>query len=284
VAPRVRTARRLVTVSAVAAGMAAPVVIMAEPASAAPSYVEYHSVTGATHQAKFNSLSKRGYRPISLALSGSSNPRYTAVWVKRSGPAYRAFHGYTAGATQKYYDYWTKRDYQPTVMAATGSGSSARYAGIFEKKKGKFFAYGNLTASKFAYYNKYAHSHGYIPISVDAYGTTKAPRYLGVWVANPKKVKWSVSVAKTYAAHDKLFKSRFKKGWRVSDVMVGPGLRYTAIWRTDKIGGWYEYTGMTTKQYVARLKQLKAKGFYPVQVSGGGTGSGVRYAAVWYKN
>jgi hypothetical protein len=93
-----------------------------------------------------------------------------------------------------------------------------------------------------------------------------------------------VSVAQTFAGHDKLFKAQVQRGWRPSYVAVGAGVRYSAIWRNDKIGSWYEYTGMTTAGYEKRLKDLKARGYYPIQVSAGGSGSGTRYAAIWAEN
>lgn len=281
----VHHARKIAAVSAVAVATGLPVVAVAQPAAAAaPAFTAYHSVTGRTHQARFDYLSRHGYRPISLAVAGASSPRYTAVWVKRSGPAFKAFHGYNAAAVQRYYRAAVRQGYQPTIIAATGAGSRAVFAGVFEKKRGKFYAYANLSAAKLAQHNRYAASHGYIPISVDAYGTTARPQYAGVWVANPRRVKWAVSVAKTAAGHHAYFVAQTRRGRRPSDVVVGAGLRYTSIWRSDKIGPWREYTGMSSAGYQRRFNDLKRRGFYPIQVSGGGTGPTARYAAIWAKN
>lgn len=276
--------RRIAMVSAVAVGTGLPVVALAQPASAAPAFTAYHSVSGKTHQQRFNYLSKRGYRPISLAVAGSASPRYTAVWVKRGGPAFRAFHGYGAAATQRYYDNARKQGFTPTIIAATGAGAKAVFAGVFEKKAAKSFSWANLTAAKFAQHNSWAAKHGYIPIAVDAYGTAAAPRYLGVWAPNPRKVRWSVSVAKTAAAHHGLFNTQVKRGWRPSYVVHGVGLRITAVWRSDRIGPWAEYTGMSSAGYQKRFNDFRKRGFYPIQVSGGGSGSSARYAAIWAKN
>ncbi|KAB2345982.1 hypothetical protein [Actinomadura rudentiformis] len=289
--------RGAVAVAALAAvGVAVPVVVTqtggasaaeqraAAPVAAvakAPAYVEYHAKSKTYHLATGKKLARSGYRPISLNVSDRANPRYAAVWVKRSGPAFTQVVGQTRATFQKSFTNLRKKGYQPITITATGSGASGLYSGIFEKKKGAFFSWGDLTAAKLAQHNKYAVSKGFIPISIDAYGTAKAPRYLAVWVANPRKVKWSVSLNKSFAAHDKLFKAQVKKGWRPSFVAVGSG--YTAIWRNDKIGPWVELTGMTSAVLTARLKQAKAKGYYPIQIAGGGTGASSRYAAIWRK-
>ncbi|MQY04676.1 hypothetical protein [Actinomadura macrotermitis] len=295
------TRRRGIAAAAVlAVGIAVPVTVAqvsgssadARPRTAAPvaadaaaaartAFYAYHGKTAAYHLAAYKKLKGAGYRPISLNVSNRANPAYAAVWVKRSGPAFTEVVGKNAAGFQSSFNALRKKGYQPTVVTATGEGKTALYAGIFEKKGGKFSAHANLTAAGLAKYNKYAAQHGFIPVSVDAYGSAKSPRYVAVWNANPRHVKWNVSVARSFAAHDKLFQAQMKRGWRPSFVAVGTGLTYTAIWRNDRIGAWYEYTGMSSSGYQQRFDYFKARGFHPIQVAAGGAGANARYAAIW---
>jgi len=257
---------------------AAPVAATAAAAKGTP-FVEYHGKTAAYHVAQYKKLSKSGYRLISLNVSDRAHPKYAAVWLKKSGPAFTEVIGQSRTKFQKTFDGLRKKGYQPTVVTATGPSASALYSGVFEKKGGKFFSWGDLSAAKLASYNKYAAKNGYIPVSIDAYGTAKSPRYLGVWVANPRKVKWSVSLAKSFGAHDKLFKAQVKKGYRTSYVVVGTGNTYSAIWRNDKVGAWAERTGLTSAQLTSYVNKGRSQGAHPIQIAGGGN----VYAGIWTK-
>src|SRR5215210_1541543 len=71
-------------------------------------YSAYHGVTGADHQARFNTLSQQGYRPISLSVYRTTEGvRYAAIWAMQSGPAWYAFHGLSGSAYQSKFDEMT---------------------------------------------------------------------------------------------------------------------------------------------------------------------------------
>src|SRR6185312_7456028 len=96
-----RSISRRGLIRAAAVATAAPLLVPAftARANAAPgeAMVAYHGVTGAVHQQKFNELGAGGFRMISLSVYGNrADPRYAAVWIKRSGPAWAALHGLDA--------------------------------------------------------------------------------------------------------------------------------------------------------------------------------------------
>jgi len=60
-------------------------------------YVAYHNQTAVYHQQQIESLSRQGYRLISLSIyGGPAQPLYAAVWVKRGGNAWYTFHDVNA--------------------------------------------------------------------------------------------------------------------------------------------------------------------------------------------
>src|SRR6266849_7229947 len=86
----------------------------------------YHGVTGAQHQASFNSLSAQGFRMISLSVYGDpGDARYAAVWVQRPGPAWVAVHGVDSAGYQSFFNNWTAKGFVPVRVSATGTSSNA---------------------------------------------------------------------------------------------------------------------------------------------------------------
>src|SRR5260370_40759714 len=94
----------------------------------------YHGVTGAEHQAHFNTLSGQGYRIISLSVyADPGDARYAAVWVQRPGPAWVAVHGVNSADYQTFFNTHTAQGYVPVLVTATGASNNAIFAAVFEK-------------------------------------------------------------------------------------------------------------------------------------------------------
>ncbi len=252
----------------------APVAAHAQASSAS---IAYHGITSAQQVQKFHELSGKGYVPVSLSISSGSS--YAGVWVKSSGTAWAMYQDMSSQGYQKRFDEYTAKGYQPTVVTATGSGDAARFAAVFVKKSDKFVARHNMTSAQFAAANAAAIGNGLVPTSVDVYGTAASPMYAAIWSANSSGVRWEVTANKTFAEHEAEFKARVANGYRPGYVAVGPGGTYTAVWRNDKIGGWFEYTGMSSSGYQSRFDKLKGEGYFPVQVNS----EDGKYAAIWTK-
>src|SRR5260370_15629602 len=95
----------------------------------------YHGVTGAEHQAHFNTLSGQGYRIISLSVyADPGDARYAAVWVQRPGPAWVAVHGVNSADYQTFFNTHTAQGYVPVLVTATGASNNAIFAAVFEKR------------------------------------------------------------------------------------------------------------------------------------------------------
>ncbi|HEX5415821.1 MAG TPA: serine hydrolase [Chloroflexota bacterium] len=257
----------------------------------------YHGVTGAQHQAKFNSLSAQGYRMISLSVYGDpDDPRYAAVWVQRGGSAWVAVHGVNGAGYQSFFNNWTAKGYVPVLVSATGTSSSAVFAAVFEQGiAGAWLARHGMpsgpeaNAGTFQYFDKLARDQKLIPRSVAIYGTASDRRYAAIWHANPQYVKWHVHPADTAASYQTAFNAETQlpgyqlAGYRPAYVVLADDQTYCSLFKDDVVGPWVARHGMTASGYQAEFDKQNAAGFYPICVQGGGAGSNTRYAAIFAK-
>ena len=259
------------------------------------SFEAYHGVTGAEHQTRFNSLSARGFRMISLSVYGDAvSPRYAAVWVQRAGPGWVAVHGVDAAGYQAFFDKWTAKGFAPVLVTATGTAAKAVFAAVFEQGvSGRWEARHGLTsgpetnAGTFQYQNKAARAAGLMPRSVAIYGTPADRRYAGVWHANPGFVKWHAYPADTAQGYQTAFDAETQlpgygvAGWRPAYVTLSGDQVYCSVFRDDVVGEWRARHGLTGAAYQKEFDRQNAAGFHPICVQGGGVGDGTRYAAIF---
>ncbi|WP_067143090.1 hypothetical protein [Microtetraspora malaysiensis] len=267
-----RTIRTLAVAAVTLAVAATPAAAHAQ-APTAP--VAYHGLTSAQQTQKFQELSGKGYTPVSLSIS--SGPSYAGVWVKSSGPAWAMFQDMSAQGYQQRFNEYSAKGYQPTVVTATGSGDAARFAAVFVKKSSDFLARHNMTMDQLTSANLEAKAKGLMLTSIDVYGTAAAPTYAAIWTPNRSGVKWHVNYSLSTADDSEAFKLRVANGYRPAYVAVAPGGTFTTVWRQDKAGSWFEYTGMSSSGYQSRFNELMAKGYYPAQVNS----EDGKYAAIW---
>ncbi|MCC5579670.1 hypothetical protein IMZ11_28980 [Microtetraspora sp. AC03309] len=265
------------TLAIAAVALAAAATPTAAHAQASSASIAYHGITSAQQVQKFHELSGKGYVPVSLSIS--SGPSYAGVWVKSSGAAWAMYQDMSSQGYQKRFDEYTAKGYQPTVVTATGSGDAARFAAVFVKKSGSFMAQHNMTTDQLITANLKAQAKGLMMTSIDVYGTDGAPTYAAIWTPNASGVKWHLTYDLSSADHENAFKIRVSNGYRPAYVAVDPGGTFTTIWRNDKSGSWYEYTGMSSSGYQSRFDKLKTEGYFPVQVNS----EDGKYAAIWTK-
>ena len=306
VSPR-RTTRRRFTrltrltrlVSATALLLVATVGISAVPrigalspevAVAVPTYAAYHDVTGTTHQTKYNQLSTTGFRMISLTIYGSStDPRYAAVWVRRSGPTQIAFHGYTAAQVDSFNAANRAAGYRPVLLSATGSGTSAVYAGVWERNNGTASYLLSRTSSQL---NSLGASAGgsrgasaFYLTSVDSFGTGSATRYAVVRQSNTARVNHDIKVAVGSSQHQGWFDGLTPAGFRPAMTTIGVDAlgrpTFTTLWNDSRIGSWYQKAYLTSAEYQTAFEEAAANGYFPVQVDGQVVGRTTRFSATF---
>jgi CubicO group peptidase (beta-lactamase class C family) len=256
------------------------------PATAlAQQVAAYHNVDGAGHQAQFTSLANRGYRMISLSIYGSaSTPLYAAVWVlpRAGGAAWVSTHGVDSAGYQSFFNTWSAQGYQPKIITATGSGAGIRFACVFEKDSTPYWARHNISESQFHTECAIAREQGHALATVDIYGTSTTPIYAASWRRNDAGVDWgfAVSDANSYQLH---FNAFAEAHCRPDFVGVSDGYRYVSVWHDDSIGAWAAYHGLDSATYQSTFNTLWNQGFYPLTLQGAGSGSGIRFAAVFVK-
>ena len=250
----------------------------------------YHGVDAATHQTNFNRLSSHGYRMISLSVYGDPGAaRYAAVWVHRAGPAWVAVHGVDSAGYQAFFNTWSAKGYAPVLVSATGPVNQAVFAAVFEQGvAGAWFARHNLISGPdsnsltFQYQNKAARAGRMILRSMAIYGTPADQRYIAVWHPNPVFVKWHVHYSDTAAGYQTNFNAETSNPfYRPAYVSLSTDQMYCSLFKDDMVGPWLARHGMTAAEYQAEFDAQNAKGWYPINVQGGGSGSNTRYAAIF---
>src|ERR1700733_2045310 len=257
----------------------------------------YHGVTGAQHQAKFDTLSTEGYRIISLSVYGDpTSPLYAAVWVQRQGPAWVAVHGVNSDGYQSFFNTWTAKGFVPVIVSATGAVSNAVFAAVFQQgMTGAWFAEHGMVggpateAGTFQHANAAALAAQQILSSVAIYGTAADRRYAAVWHANPVYVKCHVHPSDTGASYQMTFNAETQlpgyqlAGYRPAYVALSGDVTYCSVFKDDVVGPWVARHGMTSSEYQTEFDQQVAAGFYPICTQGGGSTSAPVYAAIFAK-
>ena len=227
----------------------------------------YYDVTGDQHQAHYEWLYAAGYRLISISVYGSAlDPRYAAVWVRRSGPQWRAVHGISEFGYRSLVDQWGGEGYVPVLVSATGTVSSSGldtvFAGVFERGiAGNWHAYTRLTEGPttdpwaFRNQNAVAHTLGMILRSATIYGIEDDPRYAAIWHQNWVQTKWQVNSFETEASHKAAFDAATQlpgvalAGYRASIVTLSDYHRYCSCFSDDFVGKWTARHGLTASAY-----------------------------------
>jgi len=269
----------------------------------------YHNNTGSQHQDRFNTLSKEGFRLISLSCYGDDdNPLYAAVWEKKDGPEWRGVHGATPAQYQAKFNELSKQGFNPTIITATGDGDDARFAGVFEKNgKGTSTRFGlrevrNWGESDtvlFDYWNGSARANDMSLISITSYGGVDRGdrRYAAIWQDKGQNDNWyEVTLAEGSDEYQQAFnfwtseatnsQGQVHSPYTPTSVTVNTdGPRYGAVWTDgNPWGSWMAFHNMSSGGYQNKFNDMGAAGYHPVRVAGGGgEGGSIRFSAIFAK-
>jgi CubicO group peptidase (beta-lactamase class C family) len=116
------------------------------------------------------------------------------------------------------------------------------------------------------------------------YGSSNDPRYIAVWLANPGFAKWHALARVNPGDYRRVFQAQTQiPEFRPAGISIASDQSVCAAFTDEGIGAWAARHGMTAGEYQAELKRQTAAGFMPISVQGGGSGNGVRYAAIFAK-
>lgn len=258
-----------------------------------PQFETYHDVSAAAHQTRFNDLYSRGYRIVSLSLYGTSaDPRYAAVWVRRSGPRWAAVHNVDAAGFERAFNDWSARRYKPVLIAATGGPGNPVFAAVFEETNGPIPLTRHLLRSgddadeeTIEHWIRRAHETNLMPTTIATYGTAADPRFAIVVEANPNQVAWGMGgMWQPAADYQRTFDALASVWNRPYYISVSPAVRYTSLFRDDQIGEWVTRHELSSDELRTECDRWANQGFYPIHIQGGGTGQGTRFAAIFAKS
>ena len=267
-------------------------------------YDEYHNFTAADHQARFNSLSSQGYRPISISVYGATaDPRYAVVWVKRSGPDWVMKHNLDKTSFLSALTKMAGNGFKVTQATATGPINNPLFAAVWEKsansgvqitKLGLQQAVGEAlpdsNETTINYWLNFARNQtkndpqiapkdqlvNLMPTTIAVYGDSTDPRYFLALEPNPEQTGWAGDVVNTYDAA--LYQNRFNaytsEWFRPVFTLVTLDHYYKALFRDDDIGPWVQKINLDRTALEAQLNQYKSQGYFPVSLQGGGNGDG----------
>ncbi len=249
------------------------------PAQFIPDVVSYYDATATTHQSQFTTLAGQGYRPISLSVAGGlSNPRYTAVWIRRSGAGFTAVHGVDAAA----YDTWRAQQRnagrRPLLVSTSGSATDTVYTGVYVNDGVTAVEEIELYLSGVNAKNTWAYDNNHLLTCMSVRGGA-APRFAGIWEDNVDRDGWCFyrSPAANYAAD---FNARVDGyGRLVSAQSSYDGV--VQVWRDDSVGGWLTLPDLTLAQLQSEVSTRRPTGQYPISIQATSTGSAARFHVVF---
>jgi CubicO group peptidase (beta-lactamase class C family) len=249
-------------------------------------FVAYYGLTAPSHQARVDDLSARGFRPISLNVSGvPESARYAAVWVQEPGPAWVAVHGLSASDYQTKFDALTASGYAPVLVSATGAAEQASFTALFEQGVNRpWFARHGLRwgpetdPDTILHENNRAFAAGLIPLCLAIYGTPADRRFAGIWMQNQEAVDcswWLIAPD----AYQRFFEALVEAGGRPAGLSVASDGWLLAVFQNDQIGTWWARHGLTAEEYQVEFDARVAAGLMPLWVQAGGSGADTRYAS-----
>jgi hypothetical protein len=265
----------------------------------------YHNNTGNEHQDRYTTLAKEGFRPISLSCYGDPDePLYAAVWEKRSGPAFKGRHGLSPNEYQSTFDTLAKQGFHPVIITATGDGGSGtRFAGVFEQNniptrtrfnmKEIVTGWGEPVENGFPFWDGRSKFEKFTLTWLSSYGGEDRDdrRYAAIWQELNPQVFYDAPLACDKNEYQSVFNNE-SKGLlpmgvahpAIVTVNTAAPLYSSAWWSTNPWGHWYAFHNMSSSGYQNKFNDMKAAGFHPVRVQGGGgTGDDIRFAAIFAK-
>jgi CubicO group peptidase (beta-lactamase class C family) len=255
-------------------------------------FTAWHGKTLAEHVSLRDAAAQQGYRFLSLSVHGDTgSPHYTAVMIKRPQVvAQRDWPLMTASEFQQRFNEQAAQGYGPVILSATGPASNPRFAAVFQPMspialtRHLLHSGANDDPNSIQGMNIQAKNQGLVLRWLSTYGDSSDPRFAAIWVPNPKHVVWN---ADGLLESSQDYQARFNaqvSGWcRPAHVTLNAEHRYTSVFVHNDIGPWVARHGMTSDEYQNEFNTLTPKGYFPVCVQGGGSGSQTRYAAVFAK-
>ncbi|KAH6612580.1 beta-lactamase/transpeptidase-like protein [Boeremia exigua] len=244
----------------------------------------FFEINGTEVEKRIANLKSEGYRPTSLSIHGSpTDAKYAGIWTKQDGEAYETILGADETAYNAWLDQWRARGYVSTHVSATGPAFDALFAGVMQELPSVSswnqrcgvedpWAIDNTTAAT--------------PMTVKGvsmYGTPSERLYCILEHENTINFQQTVWYQTEFSMTDYRTleaSETSKRYWRPVYIDVSEDQLFTPIFDDTSVGQWATFTDLTTSQLDLEIAARKAKGMYPIHISGAGS-VGARYAVIF---
>lgn len=263
-----------------------------------------HNMTSAQYQQTFDDLVGQGYRLTWVSGYGhwgigyKDEPRYAAIWEKRSGPEWVARHGLTPEQYQQVFDELVGQGYRLTQVSAYSADTQVMFAAIWEKRSGPdWVARHGLTSAQYQQVSDDLKGQGYRLTQICGYRVLNSTlNYAAIWEKNDNNTEWTSRYDLTSAEYQQAFDELVGQGYRLTQVSgygdyiilndhISNEASYAAIWEKRDGPEWVARHGLTSEQYQQAFDELVGQGYRLTQVSGYFVYGGQHYyAAIWEKD
>src|SRR6266545_4603801 len=246
-----------------------------------------HRLTSAEYQATFNTLTSEGCRLTWVSgYSISDEPRFAAIFEKKSSPEWVAHHGMTSEDYQSKFNTYVSQGFRLVLVNGYTVKGVDYYVAIWDKSpSGQWVARHGLTGGQYqALFKQYA-DQGFRLKHVSGYSFRSQARYAAIWekvaAGSPE---WVARHGLTSVEYQVVFDTYVGQGFRlvlVNGYQVNNVDYYVAIWEKSTSGPWIARHGMTSAEYQDYFDNYYYQGYQLRVVSGYALGLEDRYAAIW---
>ncbi|GAB3042590.1 serine hydrolase [Spirosoma pulveris] len=251
-------------------------------------FIAWHGRDLNNHKSETDKAAAAGYRTSSLCIYGdANNPLFAAVMVKR--PAVHTDRQFfTMNKTQfsETIDSMWKQGLGAYLVTATGTVDNPVFAASFRPMSEKpIVRYGILgTGDQLLNLHYDFWRDGYYPVWMDAYGIPANTQIVTVWHRNTARLAWNIEAASRLSdlpTRQAIFNAITAQGARPTVVAMAPGSRFFGLFVDNVVGSWASRTNLTGDGYQQEFNQQVAAGRCPICVTAEGSGSNVRYSAIF---
>ncbi len=245
-----------------------------------------HGLTSAAYQATFNLLTSQGYRLTWVSgYTVSNDPRFAAIFEKKSTPAWVSHHGMSSSQYQSNFNTYTSQGYRLVLVNGYTVNGIDNYVAIWDKSpSGAWVARHGLTGAEYqTSFNTYT-GQGYRLTHVSGYAVGNEARYAAIWEKVAGSAAWVARHGLTSDEYQSAFNIYTSQGYRlvlVNGYQVNNVDYYVAIWDKSPSGPWIARHGMTSTAYQDQFDNHFYQGYQLKLVSGYDQGQSDRYAAIW---
>lgn len=197
-----------------------------------PWYALGNMTTAGFSQA-FSNYGAQGFRPreISVMIDAQGQPRFSAIWKKRTEQGYYTYINMTdADLNQKWNTLVTNQGYRVEDYVSYNVNGQRRHAAIYVRDGKGFYFFTGMTQASFGQkFNELA-AQGFYPTSFNAVMTPQGERYACVWMKATGATAMFFNMSA--AGYQQKFDYYNSLGFKVKKIHVyGNGSRFSAIWK-----------------------------------------------------